>query len=179
MRVLKQNWPEPLGVYYWCVNKLQCGYMEHGLKHITFYVQKLTGPLAVCNDLTLVRDKALAAPGFVRLVQWIWSHLTRRKESVLCWFMVRNRKLFLCRVGYHKARNKRFWALLLAVTKQLLEHFCLSVRVPVCLLHIFHYVLILVSSCNSHSYYQWQKWCPCKRSMSDVKGQGHRGPDPT
>ena len=25
------------------------------------------------------------------------------------------------------------------------------------------------------SYYQWPKWCPCKRSMSEVKGQGHRG----
>ena len=24
------------------------------------------------------------------------------------------------------------------------------------------------------SYYQWQKWRPCKRSRSEVKGQGHR-----
>ena len=24
-------------------------------------------------------------------------------------------------------------------------------------------------------YYQWQKWCPCKRSRSDIKGRGHRG----
>ena len=23
------------------------------------------------------------------------------------------------------------------------------------------------------SYYQWQRWCPCKRSKSEVKGQGH------
>ena len=29
------------------------------------------------------------------------------------------------------------------------------------------------------SYYQWQMWCPCKRSRSEVKGQGHRGHDPT
>ena len=29
------------------------------------------------------------------------------------------------------------------------------------------------------SYYQWQKWCPCKRSRSEVKGQGHRGQNPT
>ena len=28
------------------------------------------------------------------------------------------------------------------------------------------------------SYYQWQKWRPCKRSRSEVKGQGHRGHDP-
>ena len=29
------------------------------------------------------------------------------------------------------------------------------------------------------SYYQWQKWCPCKRSRSQVKGEGHRGHNPT
>ena len=28
------------------------------------------------------------------------------------------------------------------------------------------------------SYYQWQKWCPCKRSRLEVKGQGHRGQKP-
>ena len=28
------------------------------------------------------------------------------------------------------------------------------------------------------SYYPWQKWCPCKRSRSEVKGQGHRGQNP-
>ena len=25
------------------------------------------------------------------------------------------------------------------------------------------------------SYYQWPKWCPCERSRSEVKGQGHIG----
>ena len=29
------------------------------------------------------------------------------------------------------------------------------------------------------SYYHGQKWCPCKRSRSEVKGQGHRGQHPT
>ena len=29
------------------------------------------------------------------------------------------------------------------------------------------------------SYYQSEKWCPCKRSRSEVKGQGHRGHNPT
>ena len=29
------------------------------------------------------------------------------------------------------------------------------------------------------SYHQWQKWCLCKRSRSEVKGQGHRGHNPT
>ena len=29
------------------------------------------------------------------------------------------------------------------------------------------------------SHYQWQKWRPCKRSRSEVKGQGHIGHNPT
>ena len=29
------------------------------------------------------------------------------------------------------------------------------------------------------SYYHSQKWCPCKSSRSEVKGQGHRGQHPT
>ena len=29
------------------------------------------------------------------------------------------------------------------------------------------------------SCYQWQKWRPCKNSRSEVKGQGHRGQQPT
>ena len=29
------------------------------------------------------------------------------------------------------------------------------------------------------TYYQWQKWRPCKRSRSEVKGQGHWGQHPT
>ena len=35
------------------------------------------------------------------------------------------------------------------------------------------------SQCSCHriiifrSYYHWQKWCPCKRSRSEIKCQGH------
>ena len=36
-----------------------------------------------------------------------------------------------------------------------------------------------IESCCYWSYYQWQKWRPCKRSRSEVKGQGHRGHNPT
>ena len=43
-----------------------------------------------------------------------------------------------------------------------------SVRLSVCLLHLFDYVSIIVSSIFG-SYYQWQKWRPCKRSRSKVK----------
>ena len=73
----------------------------------------------------------------------------------------------------------------LAATKQLYEWFslyvclsvCLFVSLSVCPSHLFDYVPIMVSSWNC--YYHWQKWRPCKRSRSDVKGQGHRGQHPT
>ena len=70
----------------------------------------------------------------------------------------------------------------LAATKQLYEWFspsvCPSVRLSVC-----HTFLTMFRSSYHHeifgSYYQWQKWRPCKRSRSEVKGQGHRGHKPT
>ena len=47
-----------------------------------------------------------------------------------------------------------------------------SVRPSVC-----HTFLTMLPSSYHHesfrSYYQWQKWRPCKRSRSEVKGQGH------
>ena len=42
---------------------------------------------------------------------------------------------------------------------------CPSVR----LLHLFHNVPVIVLSWNFRIYYQWQKWCPCKRPRSKVK----------
>ena len=51
---------------------------------------------------------------------------------------------------------------------------CLSVR---------HTFFTMLPSSSHHeifrSYYQWQKWCPCKRSRSEVKSQGHRGQNPS
>ena len=74
----------------------------------------------------------------------------------------------------------------LAATKQLYEWFspsvCLSVRLSVCP-SVCHTFLTMFPSSYHHeifgSYYQWQKWRPCKRSRSEVKGQGHRGHNPT
>ena len=54
---------------------------------------------------------------------------------------------------------------------------CPSVRLSVC-----DTFLTMFPSSYHHeifrSYYQWQKWCLCKKSRSEVKGQGHRGHDP-
>ena len=44
---------------------------------------------------------------------------------------------------------------------------------------ITHYPFKLGSPNLDHRcYYPWQKWCPCKRSRSEVKGQGHSGQNP-
>ena len=52
-----------------------------------------------------------------------------------------------------------------------------SVCLSVCLWHLFHYVPVIVSSWN------FQKFLPLTEVMSmqkvKVKGQGHRGHDPT
>ena len=56
---------------------------------------------------------------------------------------------------------------------RMVQSVCLSVRPSVC--HIF---LAMFPSLYHHeifrSYYQLQKWRPCKRSRSEVKSQGHR-----
>ena len=53
-----------------------------------------------------------------------------------------------------------------------------SVRPSVC-----HTFFTMFPSSYHHEifriYYHGQKWCPCKRSRSEVKGQGHRGQHPT
>ena len=60
----------------------------------------------------------------------------------------------------------------------MVQSVCLSVCPSVC-----HTFLTMFPSSYHHeifrSYYQWQKWRPCKRSRSEVKGQGHRGHNPT
>ena len=51
--------------------------------------------------------------------------------------------------------------------------FCLSVCLSVCPSVRPSHFLTMFPSSDHHeifrSYYQWQKWCPCKRSRSQVK----------
>ena len=96
-------------------------------------------------------------------------------------------------------------ALLLAATKQLYEWFFLSVRLSVCpsvplsvclsvcpsvrpsvrpsVCHTFLTFLTMFLSSYHHeivrSYHQGPRQRPCKRSRSEVKGQGHRGHNTT
>ena len=76
--------------------------------------------------------------------------------------------------------------LFLAATKQLYKWYFPSVRLSVCVSvrpSVCHTFFTMFPSSYHHeifrSYYHGQKWCPCKRSRSEVKGQGHRGQHPT
>ena len=64
----------------------------------------------------------------------------------------------------------------LGVVQSVCLSVCLSVR-----LSVRHTFVTMFPSSYHHeifrSYYQWQMWRPCKRS--EVKGQGHRGHNPT
>ena len=72
-------------------------------------------------------------------------------------------------------------SLFLAATKQLYKWYFPSVR-PSVRLSVRHTFFTMFPSSYHHeifrSYYQWQTWRPCKRSRSEVKGQGHRGQHP-
>ena len=65
---------------------------------------------------------------------------------------------------------------------QMVFSVCLSVRLSV-RPSVRHTFFTMFPSSYHHeifrSYYHGQKWCPCKRSRSEVKGQGHRGQHPT
>ena len=58
--------------------------MGHGLKLITFYVQKHIATLEMCHNQPLVRNKAEGVPAFVKLDYWrsatcrgnLWVHFT-------------------------------------------------------------------------------------------------------
>ena len=70
----------------------------------------------------------------------------------------------------------------LAATKQLYKWYFPSVCPSVCLSVCHTFFTMFPSSYHPEifrSYYHGQKWCPCKGSRSEVKGQGHRGQHPT
>ena len=98
-----------------------------------------------------------------------WAHLVFSLMSYIlfwkCWIQLKNP------IGYSHAIKKHIF---LAATKQLYEWFSPSVR-----LSVHHTFLTMFPSPYHHeifrTYYQWQRWRPCKKSRSEVKRQGHRG----
>ena len=97
-------------------------------------------------------DKPLSEP----MMAYLWTHICdNRPQSV--------------NAGIYGPFFFRLMLHFLAATKQLYEWFSPSVR---------HTFLTMFPSSYHHeifrSHSQWQKWRPCKRSRSEVKGQGHR-----
>ena len=89
VEVLQQIWLyEIIGVCYWCVNIPQCGYMEHGFKDIAFRVKKHIAPRAVCYNFSLVHNKPLGAPAYVKLVYDYFIVMrdmgTYKQSPILC-----------------------------------------------------------------------------------------------
>ena len=79
-------------------------------------------------------------------------------------------------------KSYRNFVSFLAATKHLYEWFSPSVCLSVCLSARHTFFTMFPLSYHHEifrSYHQWQKWCPRKRSRSEVKGQGHRGHNPT
>ena len=78
--------------------------------------------------------------------------------------------IFLNSINFFSCHQAALW---------MVQSVCLSVCPSVCC----HTFLVMLLSSYHHgifeSYYQWQKWRPCKRSRSEVKGQGHRGQHPS
>ena len=69
MAVLKQIWLlKSLGVCYWCGKIPQCGYMEHGLKDIAFYVQKHI-TLHSCHNFPAGLWQAAR---YTRILKWVY-----------------------------------------------------------------------------------------------------------
>ena len=63
--------PKSLGVCYWYVKIPHCGYMDHELKHISFYVQKRVVAMGMCYNPALVRNKPLGSPASVK---WVYCN---------------------------------------------------------------------------------------------------------
>ena len=141
-------------------------------------IMKFSG--GITNDRSDVRAKGQGQKSKVKVTE-VNTHFSRFQTVTPLWIHI---------WWWNDAQSlmllKRGVLLFLAATKQLYEWFSpsvrLSVRLSVCP-SVCHTFLTMFPSSYHHeifrSYYQWQKWRPCKRSRSEVKGQGHRGHNPT
>ena len=113
--------------------------------------------------------------GVVKTYQYITNQsFAKKKKATIYLFVVKsishNMVIFSC--------DQAALQMVFSVCPSVCLSVCPSVRPSVC-----HTFLTMFPSSYHHeifrSYYQWQKWRPCKRSRSEVKGQGHRGHNPT
>ena len=118
-----------------------------------------------------------------RILLWNFEIWTIFHFSLGWWYTKMNNKheirLYLgMKNGQYFADNIFKWILqkyFLSVSRSL----CLFVCLSVCDFHTFF--TIFPSWCHREIFrsdYQWQKWCLCKSSRSEVKSQGYRGQNP-
>ena len=138
----------------------------------------------ITNDKSKVHAKGQGQRSKVKVTE-VTTQLNRFRTVTPVWILI-----WWWNDAYSLMLLRRGALLFLAATKQLYEWFSPSVRPSVCpsvcpsvRLSVRHTFLTMFLSTYHHeifrSYYQSQKWRPCKRWRSEVKGQGHRGHDPT
>ena len=112
------------GVCYWCFQIPQCGYMGHGLKLITFYIQKHIAGLEMCHNLPLAHDKPLGVPASVKLAYRNNFCIENEDPFILCsqWYVFwwHNINIFVsvkkhhvavkCYNILHRFRGGEYWA---------------------------------------------------------------------
>ena len=108
---------------------------------------------------------------------WLWISTANLSGTILIYM---GRSLFIFSdVTLKMAAWRPYWIFSCdQAALQMVFSVCLSFRPSV-----HHTFLTMFPSSYHHeifrSYYHWQRWRPCRRSRSEVKGQGHRGRNPT
>ena len=156
----------------------QCGSPSDGHQGDMAYVPKWKQSFRVKQRENLSNETGKVLPKLLRFHNLLCSPYTKTYFLSLLWKITRLERPqnLVC----HCIK-----IVFLAATKQLNEWFSPSVRPSVCLSVCM--TVTPFSLCSHHRIimkfsgviHQWQKWCPCKKSRSEVKGQGRRGQNPT
>ena len=156
----------------YCFPRSSIKFQGHTVQNITDFDPNLAFP----DYRPVAAFKSLRFALLLVFVQWRFSPPGRQFHSQNLFensVTVNYRYLVDINLYEHFDNRYRF----LAATKQLNEWFSPSVCLSVCLSvrpSVRHTLLTIFPSSYHHeifrSYYQWQKWRPCKRSRSEVKG---------
>ena len=157
MEVIKSAW------WSYRLYRYICSIIFGTLKYVPF-IYKMNAYIRVCSSIQWTRlsptTSEIAGRHEIPVQLTIWT-LPKRGGAILFW---------LTQATCAEVKS----CICLAVTMQLYEWFSPSIRLCVCgtfftiFPSLYHHEIF-------RSYHQWQKWCPCKRLRSEVRGQGRRG----